>query len=515
MGKKVVFTCTADPLHQQPFSSHFFSCSWFFGSCRERLRRAGRTKSNHLGQIRPSGKTSTVVTHLLGWIEISDFTRDFLEGFPYTKTTGMYSFGVTGASDLANWLGLKAFSPDSAQLFRKWKQISPLQIDSKPQKFQLRVKVWLSEPLYSQAFWPFWRKLVVGLKRPTRKICASQIISKVWGENNTHLKPPPSWGLKNKLKKKIQWTTNPTNWIQSFCFLILCWWGRGKCKCRTHKRHLFTITRLCRKLAGKPKTIPKNIPKSSCLDDDFLLYILAWCQRCLCFPFRFPEKKTYKSIYSNNPQVNPSKQVMVFTGWPSLANFRWNKNLPARKAPGATWLKIAWPQNSASGNNGNWWVRWWAYTYPRNPVRELGIIYWGSVRPFYLIFQSWGHPQNHPSKHPNIITSFRHVAVQEISELIFDKILQQAPLFPSLLHLQIFYCQHVWSKFPKSNSSFLGASCSPQCFLVRCQFEELRKELTGLARFELQPPGLRLRRNTKSIWGASCNKLQLIQRLGK
>lgn len=94
--KKVVFTCTADPLHQQPFSSHFFSRSWFFGSCRERLRRAGRTRSNHLGQIRPSGQTSTVVTHLLGWIEISDFTRDFLEGFPYTKTTAMYSFGVTG-----------------------------------------------------------------------------------------------------------------------------------------------------------------------------------------------------------------------------------------------------------------------------------------------------------------------------------------------------------------------------------------------------------------------------------
>ena len=167
--KKVVFTCTADPLHQQPFSSHFFSCSWFFGSCRERLRRAGRTRSNHLGQIRPSGKTSTVVTHLLGWIEISDFTRDFLEGFPYTKTTAMYSFGVTGASDLANWLGLKTFSPDSAQLFRKWKQISPLQIDSKPQKFQLRVKVWLSEPLYSQAFWPFWRKLVVGLNAQQEK----------------------------------------------------------------------------------------------------------------------------------------------------------------------------------------------------------------------------------------------------------------------------------------------------------------------------------------------------------
>lgn len=43
----------------------------------------------------------------------------------------------------------------------------------------------------------------------------------------------------------------------------------------------------------------------------------------------------------------------------------------------------------------------------------------------------------------NIQTSFRHVAVQELSELIFDKILQQAPLFPSLLHLQIFHCQHV------------------------------------------------------------------------
>ena len=222
----------------------------------------------------------------------------------------------------------------------------------------------------------------------------------------------------------------------------------------------------------------------------------------------------FAEVKSNNP---PGESFQTSHGFywvkTSSGKLQVEKNtfLPA---PGATWLKIAWPQNSASGNNGNWWVRWWAYTiytYPRNPLREVGII--GDLSDLFTSFSSLGVIPK--ITQANIQTSFRHVAVQEISELIFDKILQLAPLFPSLLHLQIFYCQHFWSKFPKSNSSFLGASCSPQCFLVRCQFEELRKELTGLARFELQPPGLRLRRNTKSIWGASCNKLQLIQRLGK
>ena len=273
--KKVVFTCTADPLHQQPFSSHFFSRSWFFGSCRERLRRAGRTRSNHLGQIRPSGKNSTVVTHLLGWIEISDFTRDFLEGFPYTKTTAMYSFGVTGRviwrTDLA--------SRHSAQI--------------------------------QQAF----SKVEADFTSANRLQTDSQKYPKIE---------------------------------------LFGWW--------------FSPLRI-----GVPR-----------------------------IPFRFPEKKHINPYTVTIPRwILPNKSWFYWVA--SSGKLQVEKNLPARKAPGATWLKIAWPQNSASGNNGNWWVRWWAYTYPRNPGRELGIIYWGSVRPFYLIFQSWGHPQNHPSKHPNII----------------------------------------------------------------------------------------------------------------
>lgn len=99
------------------------------------------------------------------------------------------------------------------------------------------------------------------------------------------------------------------------------------------------------KTAGKPKTIPKNIPKSSCLDDDFLLYVLAWCQRCLLFPSVFLKKKHINPYTVTIPQVNPSKQVMVLLGKNLLWQTSGGKKPSCQKfAPGATWLKIAWPQ---------------------------------------------------------------------------------------------------------------------------------------------------------------------------
>ena len=312
-GKKWYSPAPLIPSTNNLFQVIFFSCSWFFGSCRERLRRAGRTRSNHLGQIRPSGKTSTVVTHLLGWIEISDFTRDFLEGFPYTKTT-MYSFGVTGGEWFGELTWPQDIQPRFSKLFRKWKQISPLQIDSKPQKFQLRVKVWLSEPPLLPGTLAILAKVGGWFETPNKKNMRKSDFPKVWGENNKHLKPPPSWGLKNKLKNKNPMNHQPYQLNPVILFFDFVLVRTGKMQVQNPQAPSLYHNPSLPKTAGKPKMIPKNIPKSSCLDDDVLLYVLAWCQRCLLFPSVFLKKKHINPYTVTIPQVNPSKQVMVLLG---------------------------------------------------------------------------------------------------------------------------------------------------------------------------------------------------------